>query len=66
LTLKATPKNKHFRIQQENGSFCIGQQTFDTLDDLVDHYKKHPIFRSGKEKLYLAKTFSHPEEGEPC
>ena len=42
--------------------FGIGQQTFDNLDDLVEHYKKHPIFRQDAEKLYLIKSFLHPSD----
>ena len=41
-----------------DGTFCIGQQTFDTLDDLVDHYKRHPIYKNESEKLFLVKPFS--------
>lgn len=43
----------------DNDTFCIGQQLFDTLDDLVDHYTKHPIYRHGSEKLYLIRPFAH-------
>ena len=60
ITLKAPNRNKHFRIVSENSMFTIGPQTFDTLDDLVDHYKKHPIYKSEREKLYLGKPFCHP------
>ena len=67
ITLKASKKNKHFRIISSSGgnggdsnSYSIGQQTFDHLDDLVEHYKKHPIFRHEKEKLYLIAPFVHP------
>lgn len=64
VTLKATPRNKHFRVHVENGTFCIGQQTFDTMDDLVEHYKRHPIYRNPKEKekLYLIKAFVTPSD----
>lgn len=57
LTLKAPHRNKHFRVMVDNDTFCIGQQLFDTLDDLVDHYMKHPIYRHGNERLYLMKPF---------
>ena len=40
----------------------IGQQTFDSLDDLIEHYKKHPIFRHDRERLFLVRPFVHPSE----
>lgn len=58
VTLKAPNRNKHFRVHFENGAFSIGQQSFDTLDDLVDHYKKHIIYRNDRERLFLTKPFS--------
>lgn len=61
VTLKAPNRNKHFRVASKDGNFCIGQQTFATLDELVDHYKRHPIYRHDSEKLYLVKAFIHPE-----
>ena len=44
ITLKASKKNKHFRIISSGdtpSTYSIGQQTFDHLDELVKHYKKH-------------------------
>ena len=65
ISMKAPEKNKHFRIVVDSaGMFCIGPQTFDSLDDLVQHYKKHPIFRHGSEKLFLVKPFIHPDISE--
>ena len=67
ISLKAPEKNKHFRIVVDaQGMYCIGPQTFDSLDDLVQHYKKHPIFRHNNDKLYLVKPYVHPDisEGE--
>lgn len=61
LSLKATLRNKHFRIMVDNDSFCIGQQVFDSLDDLIDHYTKHPIYRQHNEPpLYLIKALQPP------
>lgn len=62
ITLKGPAKNKHFRIVFENGTFNIGQQTFDSLDELIEHYKKHPIFRAHDERLCLVKAFVHPSD----
>ena len=64
ISLKAPEKNKHFRVVVDAGMFCIGPQTFDSLDDLVQHYKKHPIFRHGTDKLFLVKAFIQPEISE--
>lgn len=67
ITLKASPRNKHFRVMSENGVYVIGQQSFDTLDDLVEHYARHPIYRNRDEKLYLLKPLVHPaDSGKPC
>ena len=65
ITLKAADKNKHFRIQfDQQDMYCIGPQKFDSLDDLVQHYKKHPIFRHGSDKLFLVKPYVHPDISE--
>jgi len=61
ITLKAPDRNKHFRIHVENNSYNIGQQSFDSIDDLVEHYKKHPIYKHETEKLYLLRAFTHHE-----
>ncbi|XP_051260829.1 cytoplasmic protein NCK2 [Dicentrarchus labrax] len=57
VSLKAAGKNKHFKVQQSDGVFCIGQRRFNSMDELVEHYKKAPIFTSEHgEKLYLVKA----------
>ncbi|XP_026157140.1 cytoplasmic protein NCK2-like [Mastacembelus armatus] len=56
VSLKAAGKNKHFKIQELDGVFCIGQRRFSSMDELVEHYKKAPIFTSEHgEKLYLVR-----------
>ncbi|KAL2087455.1 hypothetical protein ACEWY4_016283 [Coilia grayii] len=56
ISLKAVGKNKHFKVQLCEGVYCIGQRRFNTLDELVEHYKKAPIFTSEQgDKLYLVK-----------
>ncbi|XP_015219507.1 cytoplasmic protein NCK2 isoform X1 [Lepisosteus oculatus] len=56
VSLKASGKNKHFKVQLVDGVYCIGQRRFSTMDELVEHYKKAPIFTSEHgEKLYLIK-----------
>ncbi|XP_068602327.1 cytoplasmic protein NCK2a [Brachionichthys hirsutus] len=57
VSLKAPNKNKHFKVQHSDRVYCIGQRRFDSMDELVDHYKKAPIFTSEHgEKLYLVKA----------
>ncbi|XP_078470156.1 cytoplasmic protein NCK2-like isoform X1 [Lampetra planeri] len=54
VSLKATGKNKHFKVQQNGNDFCIGQRRFSSMADLIEHYKRAPIFTSSQgDKLYL-------------
>ena len=57
LSVKAPDRVKHFKIMRSDKKFCIGQRKFDSLDDLVDHYKRSPIFTGddGVLKLYLTR-----------
>ncbi|XP_016088054.1 cytoplasmic protein NCK2-like [Sinocyclocheilus grahami] len=58
ISLKAVGKNKHFKVQLQDGVYCIGQRRFSSIDELVEHYKKAPIFTSEQgDKLYLVKPF---------
>ncbi|XP_018596433.1 cytoplasmic protein NCK1 isoform X1 [Scleropages formosus] len=57
ISLKAQSKNKHFKVQLKEGLYCIGQRKFNSMEELVEHYKKAPIFTSEQgEKLYLVKA----------
>ncbi|XP_008432973.1 cytoplasmic protein NCK2a [Poecilia reticulata] len=57
VSLKAVEKNKHFKVQLSDGVYCIGQRRFHSMDELVEHYKKAPIYTSDHgEKLYLVKA----------
>lgn len=59
ISLKAVYKNKHFKVQLKDGLYCIGQRKFSSMEDLVDHYKKAPIFTSEEgDKLYLIKALT--------
>ncbi|XP_076021991.1 cytoplasmic protein NCK2b [Genypterus blacodes] len=56
VSLKAVGKNKHFKVQLLDGVLCIGQRRFPNMDELVEHYKKAPIFTSEHgQKLYLVR-----------
>ncbi|XP_031552769.1 cytoplasmic protein NCK2-like [Actinia tenebrosa] len=56
VSMKAPDRIKHFRIQTLDSGYKIGQRTFDSLDALIEHYKKSPIFTNEKgDKMYLVK-----------
>uniref|UniRef100_A0A914DN58 Uncharacterized protein n=1 Tax=Acrobeloides nanus TaxID=290746 RepID=A0A914DN58_9BILA len=60
ISLKGNIRNKHFWVQVDkiNGSFKIGNRTFQSMDQLIQHYTKSPIFTSDStnERLYLVKA----------
>nr|CAD7394534.1 unnamed protein product [Timema cristinae] len=57
VSLKAPGRNKHFRVHVEGALYCIGQRKFHTLDQLVDHYQRAPIYTNKQgEKLYLVRS----------
>ncbi|CAM4720990.1 unnamed protein product [Leuciscus chuanchicus] len=59
ISLKAQSKNKHFKVQLKDNLYCIGQRKFNTMEELVEHYKKAPIFTSEQgDKLYLVKALA--------
>ncbi|XP_066539319.1 SH2/SH3 adapter protein Nck1 isoform X3 [Hoplias malabaricus] len=59
ISLKAQTKNKHFKVQLKDNLYCIGQRKFGSMEELVDHYKKAPIFTSEQgDKLYLIKALA--------
>lgn len=59
ISLKAQSKNKHFKVQLKDTLYCIGQRKFNTMEELVEHYKKAPIFTSEQgDKLYLIKALA--------
>lgn len=59
ISLKAPGRNKHFRVHFEDDVYCIGQRRFSSMSELIEHYKKAPIYTSPKgEKLYLIKPFA--------
>lgn len=45
----------------EGALYCIGQRKFHTLDQLVDHYQRAPIYTNKQgEKLYLVRPLPKP------
>ncbi|RZC41538.1 cytoplasmic protein NCK1 [Asbolus verrucosus] len=64
VSLKAPGRNKHFRVHVEGALYCIGQRKFHTLDQLVDHYQRAPIYTNKQgEKLYLVRPLPKPTNG---
>lgn len=58
VSLKAPVRNKHFRVHYIDDNFCIGQRKFDSLDELVEHYKRTPIYTSASgERMFLKKPY---------
>lgn len=59
--MKAPDKIKHFRVTFDGSKFNIGPRYFSSFYELIEHYKKAPIFtdKSG-DKMFLGKPF---EEG---
>ncbi|XP_068687144.1 SH2/SH3 adapter protein NCK1-like [Montipora foliosa] len=58
VSMKAPDRIKHFRVKLENGTFNIGPRNFNSLHELIEHYKKAPIFTdSSGNKLFLVKPF---------
>ncbi|KAK3908615.1 Cytoplasmic protein NCK1 [Frankliniella fusca] len=63
VSLKAPGRNKHFRVHVEGALYCIGQRKFHTLEQLVDHYQRAPIYTNKQgEKLYLVRPLPRPAQ----
>lgn len=45
---RADGKVKHCRIKREDRLFTIGSASFETLNELVEYYKKNPLYRKMK------------------
>jgi len=59
VSLKAPIRNKHFRVHYVDDGFCIGQRRFESLDELVEHYKRTPIYTSATgDKMFLKRPFA--------
>ena len=61
VSMKAPDKIKHFRVEFTDGKFKIGPRNFSTVEELIEHYKRAPIFTDkAGNKMFLVKPF---EEG---
>ena len=45
---RAGGKVKHCRIKREGRLFTIGTASFESLNELVEYYKKNPLYRKMK------------------
>ncbi|CAH8505027.1 unnamed protein product [Schistosoma intercalatum] len=60
ITINAGNKTRNFKVHVEKGQYHIGQKVFNCIDDLIEHYGSHPIFKNEHEKHYLTQPFVHP------
>lgn len=61
ISMKAPDRIKHFRVQIANGQYCIGQRKFGTMQELIDHYHRAPIYTPQPGvKMYLTNGFARP------
>lgn len=63
VSLRAYPRNKHFKAHRlDDGALSIGSRQFDSLEAIIEHYRRVPIctLQSG-EKLYLKKPLDDAE-----
>ncbi|XP_078381206.1 SH2/SH3 adapter protein NCK1-like [Oculina patagonica] len=61
VSMKAPDKIKHFRVEFKDGKFKIGPRSFSSVEELIEHYKRSPIFTDkAGNKMFLVKPF---EEG---
>lgn len=53
--MKAPDRIKHFNIKNlPDNRYGIGQRKFDSLDELIQHYKRAPIYTNNEgAKMYL-------------
>uniref|UniRef100_A0A7E4URR4 SH3 domain-containing protein n=1 Tax=Panagrellus redivivus TaxID=6233 RepID=A0A7E4URR4_PANRE len=57
ISLKGPKRPMHFWIQVKGSNFCIGSRSFPSMDQLIQHYMKSPIFNDDQtgETLYLVR-----------
>lgn len=59
ISMKGPNKIKHFNVKNlPDGRYGIGQRKFDSMDELIEHYRKAPIYTSTEEgRIYLSSAF---------
>lgn len=60
ISMKAPDKIKHFNVKNlPDGRLGIGQRKFDSMDELIKHYQRAPIYTTTNEgKMYLTAGLS--------
>eukprot|EP00794_Sanderia_malayensis_P010939 gene10939-12100_t len=59
LSMKAPNRIKHFRIKSDDNQFVIGQRSFDSMQELISHYKTSPIYTmENGDKMFLGVPFN--------
>ncbi len=55
ISMKAPDRIKHFNVKYlPDNRLGIGQRKFDSMDELIQHYRRAPIFTTANEgKMYL-------------
>ena len=55
ISMKAPDRIKHFNIKNlPDGRYGIGQRKFDSMDELIQHYRRAPIFTTANDgKMFL-------------
>lgn len=60
MSMKAPDRIKHFNVKNlPDGRLGIGQRKFDSMDELIQHYRRAPIYTTANEgKMYLGTGLS--------
>ncbi|VEL42587.1 unnamed protein product [Protopolystoma xenopodis] len=58
--MNAGGKNRNFKVHVDRSQYHIGQKIFPSLEDLIQHYRTHPIYKNDSEKHFLIRAFRHP------
>ncbi|XP_057682802.1 cytoplasmic protein NCK2-like [Corythoichthys intestinalis] len=61
ISLKAQSKNVHLKVELKGSLYCTGPRMFNSMEELVEHYKKAPIYISEQgNRQCLVKALSDP------
>ncbi len=55
VSVKGRTKVKHFRVSLIDKQYQIGQRKFESLDKMIENYKRNPIFSEADERLFLTR-----------
>ena len=44
---------RHFKVVVQDGVYKIGQKRFDSMEQLLEHYKNSPIFTNEQGRAHL-------------